>query len=131
MPKTTLFVCELCRFSADEVSRDGERGGTYFVRQLEQALADRQLEGTVDLSPLRCMAGCATPCNVSVTAPDKLTFIFSGLDPDTAAATVVDFCQQHGESTDGRVPYHDRSSTLQQATAFVLPPLPGPSRPGA
>lgn len=124
MTKTTLFVCELCRFSADEVSRDGERGGTYFVRQLRQALADRQLESTVTLQPVRCMAGCAQPCNASLAAPGKLTFILSGLAPETTATAVTDFCEQYGAEATGRVPYNDRPATIKAATAFVLPPLP-------
>ena len=40
-------------------------------------LAERDLQGTVHLEPVRCMAGCKQPCNVSLTAPGKLTFILS------------------------------------------------------
>jgi len=129
MTPTTLFVCSLCRFSAQESSRNGVAGGQYLIDQLRQALADRDLQATVQLEPLRCMAGCHQPCNVSLAAPGKLTFILSGVSPDTGAATVAEFCQQYTAADDGRVPYGDRPPAVRQATAFVLPPLPTHSAP--
>ncbi|MBE7385751.1 MAG: DUF1636 domain-containing protein [Leptolyngbya sp. SIO1E4] len=129
MTPTTLFVCSLCRFSAQEDSRDGVAGGQYLINQLQQALAEQDLQATVHLEPLRCMAGCHQPCNVSVAAPGKLTFILSGISPENGAATVAEFCQQYTESTNGRVPYRDRTPEIRQATAFVLPPLPTDSVP--
>lgn len=121
---TTLFVCALCRFSAQERSRDGVSGGQYLITQLREELAARNLQSAVQIEPLRCMAGCHQPCNVSLAAPGKLTYILSGVAPDQAAATVSDFCQQYTDSADGRVPYRDRPATIRATTAFVLPPLP-------
>lgn len=120
------MVCALCRFSAQERSRNGVAGGQYLIDQLRQALASRQLQDAVKIEPLRCMAGCHQPCNVSIAAPGKLTFIFSGVAPTTGAASVSEFCQQYAATTDGRVPYGDRSLAIRRATAFVLPPLPTP-----
>jgi predicted metal-binding protein len=126
MSETTLMVCALCRFSAQERSRNGVSGGQYLIDQLRQELASRSLQDVVNLQPLRCMAGCHQPCNVSVAAPGKLTFILSSVDPATAAAQVSDFCQQYTATPDGRVPYGDRTPAIRRATAFVLPPLPTP-----
>jgi len=88
MTQTTLFVCSLCRFSKDEVSRDGISGGQHLINQLHQALADCGLQETVRLEPLRCMAGCSQPCNVSLAAPGKLTFILSQVSPSDGAEAV-------------------------------------------
>lgn len=126
MTPTTLFVCSLCRFSAQERSRDGIAGGQHLINQLQQALAERDLPAIVHLEPLRCMAGCHQPCNLSLAAPGKLTFILSGVSPDNGAATIAEFCQQYTDSPDGRVPYGDRAPEIRQATAFILPPLPPP-----
>ncbi|MGK7911528.1 MAG: DUF1636 domain-containing protein [Synechococcus sp.] len=124
MTPSTLFVCSLCRFSAQESSRDGIAGGQYLIERIQQALAERDLQKSVHLEPLRCMAGCQQPCNISLTAPGKLTFILSGVSPENGATTVAEFCQQYTNSANGRVPYSDRSPEIRQATAFVLPPLP-------
>jgi predicted metal-binding protein len=123
----SLFVCSLCQFSQDEPSRDGKSGGEYLIEQLQTELQARNLQDAVHLTPLRCMAGCSQACNVSLAAPNKLTFILSHLSPTAAAAAVSDFCQQYSASADGRVPYRERPATVRQATAFVLPPLPAPS----
>lgn len=123
------MVCALCRFSARERTRNGVSGGQYLIDQLQAELASRQLQDTVQIEPLRCMAGCHQPCNVSLAAPNKLTFILSGVDPNTGATQLSEFCQQYTDSADGRVPYRDRAAAIRQATAFVLPPLPTNSTP--
>jgi len=128
MTQTTLFICSLCRFSSTEASRDGLSGGEYLIQQVEQELAARQVGDRVQVEPLRCMAACQQSCNVSLAAPGKLTFILSRLSPTDDAAAVADFCQQYTDSTDGRVSYRQRPAAVQQATAFVLPPLPCASR---
>ena len=131
MSETTLMVCALCRFSAQERSRDGVSGGQYLIDQLRQELSSRNLQNTVHIEPLRCMAGCHQPCNVSVAAPGKLTFIMSGVDPVKEAPQVSEFCQQYTAAEDGRVPYRDRPPEIRRATAFVLPPLPTPTAPSS
>ncbi|HEY9888254.1 MAG TPA: DUF1636 domain-containing protein [Candidatus Obscuribacterales bacterium] len=123
-PRATLFVCSLCRFSETERTRGGLSGGEHLIQQLQAELHRRQLTDAVQLTPLRCMAGCSQPCNVSLAAPDKLTFILSHVSPTEAAATVTEFCQQYVRSVDGRVPYKERPAAIRAATAFVLPPLP-------
>lgn len=123
---TTLFVCSLCQFPETEPHRDGQSGGQYLIEQLNTELQARNLQDSVHLTPLRCMAGCHQPCNVSLAAPNKLTFILSRLSPTDAAAAVSDFCQQYTDTIDGRVPYRERPEAIRQATAFVLPPLPSP-----
>lgn len=125
------MVCALCRFSANERSRNGVSGGQYLIDQLKAELASRQLQSTVQIEPLRCMAGCHQPCNVTLAAPGKLTFILSGVDPTTGAASVSEFCQQYTDRADGRVPYGDRAAAIRRATAFVLPPLPAPAAPNS
>lgn len=124
LTKTTLFVCSLCRFSTDEKSRNGMSGGEYLIDQLQAELNKHNLQETVHLEPLRCMAGCSQPCNVSLAAPNKLTFILSGLSPTDAIAALSEFCQQYTACPDGKVPYRDRPAMIREATAFVLPPLP-------
>ena len=124
MTQTTLFVCSLCRFSHSERKRDGVSGGEYLINQLQAELTRHNLESAVRLEPLRCMAGCHQPCNVSLAAPGKLTYIFSHVSPTDAAATVAEFCQQYTDSPDGRVPYRERPELIRATTAFVLPPLP-------
>ncbi len=123
MSKATLFVCALCRFSAEEKSRDGRSGGDYFIEQLQRAIAERNLQEAVQIEPVRCVAACSCPCNATLAAPHKLTFILSGLSLDGSATALSKFCQQYAECPTGKVPYRERSPIIHQAIAFILPPL--------
>lgn len=95
--------------------------------QLQQYLEAQGLQDLVDLKPVRCMAACDRPCNAALSAPGKLTFIFSDLSPVTAAPALGKFCQQYAACAGGRVPYGLRGSTINNATAYVLPPLEAPA----
>ncbi|MGF1495005.1 MAG: DUF1636 domain-containing protein [Microcoleaceae cyanobacterium] len=124
MTVATLFVCSLCRFSATEKSRDGLSGGEYFITQLRQELATQNLQDAIQLHPVRCMAACSHPCNVTLAAPNRLTFILSGLPTTESAAELAKFCQQYTTYSGGRVPFKERSATIRAASAFILPALP-------
>lgn len=127
MTQATLFICALCRFSATEKSRDGVSGGQYLIDQMQAAISHNNLQDAIDLQPVRCMAQCSQPCNVTLAAPSKLTFILSGMSPIESVTALLEFCQQYTACPDGKVPYRERSSTIHQATAFILPSLPGES----
>ena len=124
MTQVTLFVCSLCRFSLEEKSRDGVSGGEYFIEQLQAEMVHRNLQDTVHIKSVQCMAACSHPCNVMLAAPGKLTFVFSGLPPAKSAKILSEFCQKYTSCPDGRVPYRERSPAIHQVTAFILPPLP-------
>lgn len=123
-PHHTLFVCSLCQYSATEPTRDGVSGGQHLLKQLQIELAAQDLHQTIHLQPVRCMAACGQSCNVTLAAPNKLTFILSGLSPETSATEIATFCRQYTTCEDGKVPYRQRSTAIHQATAFILPPLP-------
>lgn len=129
MNQATLFVCDLCRFSTVEKSRDGLSGGQYLIHQLQVELEAHNLQDDIQLQPVRCMAACNQSCNVTLAAPDKLTFIFSRLSPTESAAALLTFGQQYAACPRGKVPYRARSAMIREATAYVLPPLPATSSP--
>ena len=127
MTQNILFVCSLCRFSAVEPSRDGISGGQHLINQLQAELEARNLQTAIQLQPVRCMAACAQSCNVTLAAPNKLTFILSGLSPTESAAAISAFGQQYAACPNGKVPYRERPSLIREATAYVLPSLPDTS----
>lgn len=114
----TLFVCALCKFPQAEVGEETASGGQYLIDQLSE-----QLEGSVTLQPVRCMAACDRACNAALSAPGKLTFILNDLSPRQSASDLAEFCRQYAAAQTGKVPYGLRSAAIKQATAYVLPPL--------
>ncbi len=124
MTQATLFVCELCRFPQSEGCHKEISGGQYFIDQLQTELDQRHLLEAVCIQPVRCMAQCDQPCNVTLAAPGKLTFILTQMSATESAPALAEFCQQYTTCVTGKVPYRSRSQTIHQATAFILPPLP-------
>ena len=120
----TLFVCSLCRSSMPIEHSNQLSAGSYYINQLRTELEERSLQDQITIQPVRCMAACSQPCNVTLAAPGKLTFILSGLPPTESAPALAEFCEQYAQSHDGRVPYRERSSTIHETMAFILPPLP-------
>lgn len=129
MTQLTLLVCSLCRVSPHEPTRDGISGGQHLIDQLQHQLQRDGGAEAIVLQPVRCMAACDQACNLTLTAPGKLTFILNNLAPITDAPAVIEFCRQYAASVDGRVPYGNRSELVKRATAYVLPPLSGVNGP--
>ncbi|WOD40392.1 DUF1636 domain-containing protein [Nodosilinea sp. E11] len=118
--QSTLFVCSLCKFPQPAPAAGDNTGGQYLIDQLTRCLDG---EHAIAIQPVRCMAACGQACNAALSAPGKLTFIFNGLSPQTAAPDLAEFCRQYAEATGGKVAYGLRSQPIKQATAYVLPPL--------
>lgn len=119
MTQPTLFVCALCKFPAAESGAGDTPGGQHLIDQLTDCLKAEE----ITLQPVRCMAACDRACNVALSAPGKLTFIFNDLSPSQSAPDLAEFCRQYAAAANGKVPYGLRSPAIKQATAYVLPPL--------
>lgn len=131
MTQHTLFVCSLCRFSERQNKKHGLSGGQHLIQELEKDLEKYEwrdypsgtLRDRVIIKPVSCMAACRRSCAVTLAADDKLTFIFNQLAPVESAPELLEFIEQYVTTFQGKVPYRERSRTIQQATAFILPPL--------
>lgn len=123
MTEHTLLVCSLCRFSETQNKKHGLSGGQHLIEELQKGLEDCDYSDRVTIKPLSCMAACRRSCAVTLAADDKLTFIFNQLSPVESAPELLEFIEQYVTTSQGKVPYRERSRTIQQATAFILPPL--------
>ena len=123
MTQHTLFVCSLCRFSEKEKKKYGLSGGQHLIQELEKGLEDCGWSDRLTIKPVSCMAACRRSCAVTLAANDKLTFILERLAPIESAPELLQFVEQYVTSPQGKVPYRERSRVIQQATAFILPPL--------
>jgi predicted metal-binding protein len=123
MTEHTLLVCSLCRFSETQNKKHGLSGGQYLIEELQKGLESSDLSDRVIIKPVSCMAACRRSCAATLAAADKLTFIFNQLAPIESAPELLQFIEQYVTTSQGKVPYRERSRTIQQATAFILPPL--------
>ena len=123
MTQHTLFVCSLCRFSERENKKHGLSGGQHLIQELEKGLEKYDWRDRITIKPLSCMAACRRSCAVTLAADDKLTFILDRLAPIESVPELLEFIEQYVTTPNGKVPYRERSRTIQKSTSFVLPPL--------
>lgn len=123
MTEHTLLVCSLCRFSETQNKKHGLSGGQYLIEELQKGLESCDYSDRVTIKPVSCMAACRRSCAATLAAADKLTFIFNQLAPIESAPELLQFIEQYVASPNGKVTYQERSTTIKQATAFILPPL--------
>jgi predicted metal-binding protein len=123
MTEHTLLVCSLCRFSETQNKKHGLSGGQHLIQEVQKGLDSCDLSDRVIIKPVSCMAACRHSCAATLAAADKLTFIFNQLAPIESAPELLQFIEQYVTTSQGKVPYRERSRTIQQATAFILPPL--------
>ena len=123
MTHHTLLVCSLCRFSEKENKKHGLSGGQHLIQELEKGLEKNDGENLIKIRPVSCMAACRRSCAVTLTADDKLTFILDRLAPIESAPELLEFIEQYVATPNGKVPYRERSRTIQKSTSFVLPPI--------
>ena len=117
-----LHVCVLCRLSAEEDVRSG--------RRLHDALVAAQLRGEQDgarpasvrIVPVDCLSNCNRSCSVAFAGPNRWTYVYGGLSPDSAAA-VLDGAARYAASPDGIVPWRERPEALRQGLVARIPPL--------
>lgn len=124
MTEHTLLVCSLCRFSENQNKKYGLSGGQHLIQELEKGLEKYEWKNLIEIKPVSCMAACRRSCAVTLAADDKLTFIFNQLAPVESVPELLEFIEQYITTPNGKVPYQERSKTIEQATAFILPSLP-------
>ncbi|MGF1542382.1 MAG: DUF1636 domain-containing protein [Pleurocapsa sp.] len=123
MTEHTLLVCSLCRFSETQNKKHGLSGGQHLIEELQKGLESCDLSDRITIKSVSCMTACRRSCVATLAAADKLTFIFNQLAPIESAPELLQFIEQYVTTSQGKVPYQERSRTIQQATAFILPPL--------
>ncbi len=103
MSRTTIFVCDTCRFTVDEkTDSEGRTGGEILAGLIEDAAAD----ASIDVRRQSCLMGCERHCNTAIAAPGKLTYVLGQFDPTAdAAAAVVEYAALHAKSETGQVPF--------------------------
>jgi predicted metal-binding protein len=100
---TTIFVCDTCRWSADEkFAPCGRTGGEILAGHVERLAGG--LPG-IAVRRQSCLMGCERHCNTAVAAPGKLTYVLGAFRPGLEAAeAVVAYACLHRDSPTGQVP---------------------------
>lgn len=122
---TTIFVCDTCRYSAEEKHLGEKTGGEILCEHVERLAAQN-----ADLVVRRqsCLMGCTHHCNVAVAAREKLSYVLGAFAPDEASAqAIVAYATLHARSDTGQVPFRQWPQGVKGHFVARLPQLGGES----
>ena len=121
---TTIFVCDTCRWSADDKHAPcGRTGGEILAAHVERAAVG--VPG-IEVRRQSCLMGCERHCNTAVTAPGKLTYVLGGFAPGLEAAeAVVAYARLHRDSATGQVPFRQWPKGVKGHFMARIPALIG------
>lgn len=119
---TTIFVCDTCRWSAEErAGPDGRTGGERLAWHIERLAAGRP---GLRVRRQSCLMGCERFCNTAIAAPGKLTYVLGRFAPtEDSAAAVVAYAELHAESPTGQVPFRQWPEGVRGHFVVRIPAL--------
>ncbi len=122
--RTTLYVCVTCRLEGEPALPPEGRAGR---RLLDALRHDVGGDPSIDLVPVECLSVCKRPCTVSLAAPGKWTYVYGDLPPDAAAPVILEAARLYARTSDGLIPWKQRSEAIKKAVVARIPPPPQPS----
>jgi len=116
--KHRVTVCTSCRRKGTEV-----RPGYQLIERLRQAIASAgdAIPEEFKVSGVACMAGCEHPCTIAFHGPQKATYLFGDVDPETGVDDLVTFAKQYAYLHDGWCSSVDRPKGLRKSTLARVP----------
>jgi predicted metal-binding protein len=120
MPKSTLFVCQSCHSNPDR-PKDQPTDGTLLLNQLKTSASNPLQSEHLNIQAVGCLWTCGQPCSAAFSAPDKPTYLFTNLLPDTAATALLQFSQLYCDSNTGDIPWKQFPEALQSASIAKIP----------
>jgi predicted metal-binding protein len=116
-----LMVCTTCRAPGGDP--DAPRPGARLHAALETAIAADPALAHLSVEPVECLSVCKRPCTVAISGPDRWTYVYGDLDPDTAAATLIGFAGQYHATGHGIVTWRERPDIIRKGVVARIPPL--------
>ena len=122
--RPVLHICLTCRPAGTppEAPNDPAAGSEFHDAVLRR-LRDRNLESSVRVNPISCMANCEQGCSAALSAPGKWSYIAGFLGAELAD-DVIDYALVYGASRTGVVMPSKRAPSLRDAVVARVPAHP-------
>lgn len=115
----TVFVCITCR----QILPDGE-GFHQPGRELAEVLRERfSSDRNVAVTPVQCLSVCNRPSTIALTGRNKWTYLIGNLETAAHLDDIVTFARAYEQSSDGIVPWTERSEPFRKGIVARVPPL--------
>lgn len=115
---TRIYVCVTCRHESDTADL---RAGARLLADLERECAGHP---NLDVVAVECLSVCKRPCTVSFAAPEKWTYVYGDLPPDTSASAIRHAAMLYADAADGLIPWKLRPDAIKKGVVARIPPLP-------
>ncbi len=120
MAQVTITVCTTCRktVNGERVPAEPRPGA-----QLFEALRAADLPKDVRVVGNECLSACDNGCSLALTGgPDRWTYIYSHLDPETHVDEIVKGVTAYAATEDGIVPWRERPVVFRKQSLARIPP---------
>jgi predicted metal-binding protein len=117
-PPVELLVCTTCRCGQPK-DAEAPRPGT----QLYKALSEQPLPEGVTLRPVECLSNCSQGCTIGLRGPDRWTYVYGGLEPETHVDVILDGLKRYLNAPNGIIPWRERPEHFKRNCVVRIPPM--------
>jgi predicted metal-binding protein len=126
---TTITVCDTCKLSDWDATRDPMTDGEKLAALIETAAGQgidvKSENPQVQVRRHSCLLGCDHGCNVAIQSHGKINYVLGRFDPDqNSAEGIVEYAGLHAQSATGQVPYRTWPVAIKGHFVARLPVLP-------
>jgi len=111
-----IYVCVTCR-PPGEVDSPLRPGAV-----LAAATAEAAAGTSVEVRPMRCLGNCSRGPTAALRCERAWTYVFGGLDVNSAAA-LVEGARLLAGADDGILPWRERPAVLKRGLVARVPPI--------
>jgi predicted metal-binding protein len=122
--RPVLHICLTCQPAGEESGLPGEdTAGARLHQAVSDHLRATNLEETIRINPVNCMANCEQGCSVALSAPGKWTYLTGYLKAELAE-DLVTYAVTYGASKSGVVMPSKRPDSLREVIVARVPAHP-------
>ncbi|MCT4556737.1 MAG: DUF1636 domain-containing protein [Pelagimonas sp.] len=115
---TELMICVKCRRGQD-LADDDRRPG----QRLFDDLAQRDLPDGMTVKAVECLSNCSNGCSIALRGGDRWTYLYGNVDETSHSDEVLEGAAKYHNTTDGLVPWRERSELFKRNCIGRVPPL--------
>ena len=122
--RPVLHICMTCQPAGQPSGVPGEpTEGSQLHDAVVERLRARDLEASIRVNPVNCMANCEQGCSLAIASPGKWAYLAGFLNADLAD-DVIDYALVYDKSRTGVVMPSKRAASLRDVMVARVPAHP-------
>jgi predicted metal-binding protein len=122
-PKPTLFVCKSCQSSSEEKPKNQPADGKILLDNIDSLCSVKFTSDDLEIKPVECLWACSQGCVVSISSPEKPTYLFVNLPTEESPEALLEFMQMYIKSRKGNIAWKKFPKLLQSSIFASIPPV--------